>query len=179
MKRFGFKLFIAAAFYGLLLGCGSEALKEKQKVTENGIVPGDIPAKLTLYSIDFREAAEEYRNIEEPEKPKNDGKERIGDYIVLGKIEIKDPQQRKEIMDSIREAIRKPVDEAKCFWPRHLIRVEEREGASELVICFECSRYMASGHLATEGIRPISDQPKVLLNSILKDAKIEMVPEDH
>jgi hypothetical protein len=170
MKRFAFKVFVVATIYALFLGCGSQAKKESGEV--------DTPTKLTLYSIDFREAAEEYKD-KHSEKPKNDGKARIGDYVVLGKIEIKNPQQRKEIMDSIREAIRKPAEQAKCFWPRHLIRVEEREGASEIVICFECSGYSASGHLATEGILPISDQPKALLNSILKDAKIEMVPEDH
>jgi hypothetical protein len=169
MKRFAFKLFIVAAIYMIFLGCGSKAEKE------NG--EGDVPTKLTLYSIDFREVAPEFQE-EETEKPKNDGKERIGGYVVLGKIEIKNPQQRKEIMDSIREAIRKPAEQAKCFWPRHLIRLEERKGASEIVICFSCSGYTASGHLATEGIQPISDHPKALLNSILKDAKIEMVPED-
>lgn len=167
MRRFGFKLFIAAAIYALLLGCGSEALKE------NGT--SDIPIKLTLYSIDFREA-----EMEESERPKNDGKERIGEYVVLGKIEMKDPQQRKEIMDSIREAIRDPGDhQYKCFWPRHLVRVVERAGESEIAICFQCRGYAASGEFATEGIEAISDRPKELLNKILAEAKIEVLPEDH
>lgn len=172
MKRFAFKLFIVAAIYALFLGCGSKATKEN--------VASDIPTKLTLYSIDFREAGME--DVGEPTnevKAKNAGKERIGAWVVLGKVEIKDPQQRKHIMDSIREAIRKPDPQAKCFWPRHLIRVEELAGSSEITICFQCHGYEASGQFATEGIKPISDRPKVLLNKIFAEAKIEMVPEDH
>ena len=172
MKRFAFKLFIAAAIYALFLGCGSKAKKE------NG--EGDIPTKLTLYSIDFRESG--MPDLGEPTydlKSKNAGKERIGAWVVLGKIEIKDPKQRKEIMDSIHEAIRNPDPQAKCFWPRHLIRVEEAAGPSEITICFSCNGYEASGQLATEHTEAISDRPKDLLNKILADAKIEMVPEDH
>ena len=50
MKRFAFKVFVAAAIYALFLGCGSQSKK--------GNGEGETPTKLTLYSIDFREAAD-------------------------------------------------------------------------------------------------------------------------
>lgn len=165
MTRYSFKLFTAAAIYLLLLGCGSKvSLDESQESA--------APSKLTLYSIDFREVL-----MEESEKPKDDNRERIAGWPVIGKIEISDPQQRKEIMDSIREAIRKPDEQKKCFWPRHFIRVVEGAGTTEIGICFECRGYAASGAHPSDGIEPISNRPEELLNKILKEGNIEVLPK--
>jgi hypothetical protein len=157
MKRPGLQLFLAAVLTTFLLGCGTPG--------------GEVPRKLTLYSLDFRETF-----LEKSKRPHDDGKERIGEYVVLGKIEIKNPDQRKEIMDSIDQAIREGGQQKSCFDPRHLLRVVDDEGTTDYTICFQCSNYTATGAHSSDGMKAISDQPKGLLNSILEGAKIEIVP---
>ncbi|MCE9526224.1 MAG: hypothetical protein K8R36_09245 [Planctomycetales bacterium] len=114
--------------------------------------------------------------MEKSKRPTNDGKERIGEYVVLGKVEVEDPQQRKQVMDSIRQAIHKGGTQKMCFDPRHILRVVDGEGTTEFTICFQCSNYTATGARSSGGMKAISEDPKGLLNSILEGAKIEIVP---
>jgi len=129
----------------------------------------DSPTTLTLYSVDFRD--EEF-----PDNPKKDGKERLLNYLVLGKIEIKDPAKRKSIMAAFKQAIREPAEPTKCFDPRHGLKVVDEKGTTEIVICFHCFQYISTGAHPSDGYEIISAKPQELLNSILKEAGIEVLP---
>jgi len=87
------------------------------------------PDQLILYSIDGRDDAG---------KPGKDV-ELFHNYPVLGKIEIKEAAKRDEILAALKSGIDKSDGTvAKCFWPRHGIRVVEKGKTTDYVICFEC-----------------------------------------
>src|SRR5436190_6227527 len=152
--------FICGAFFSLAaLGCSSAS-----------VFP-DSPTELTLYSLDFRD--EEF-----PSKPKNDGKERFGKFLVIGKTEIKDSARREAVMAAVNRAIGEPAEPKNCFWPRHGLKIVDSKGTTELVICFHCEQYVSTGAQRSDGYKTISASPQELLNSGLKEAGIEIVPDD-
>lgn len=188
--RYSLKLFTCGVVISLvILGCSSqtsppaEKTDSKSEVTtkspsespttgeESRKLPDfpDSPTTLTLYSVDFRD--EEKANRDE----KRDGKERLLNYLVLGKTEIKDPEKRKSIMAAFKQAIREPAEPTKCFDPRHGLKVVDEKGVTEIVICFHCFQYISTGaHPAR--YETISAKPQELLDSILKEAGIEILP---
>lgn len=108
---------------GLLSGCGNE-------------VPDlpDFPSEVVLFSIHDRLAV-----LESDESSSN---ELLHGYPILGQVAIGDPAVRKEAVARVRQAIRegstKPFS---CFNPRHVLRVTQENVTTDVVICFECSRY--------------------------------------
>jgi len=152
----------SSLFGGLLLlaltGCGGDP------VADSG-----TPDALTLFSIDGRD-----------EKPRDAGQgaETFHGYPVLGKVEIADAGQRKELVAALKDGIaRRPKYGAKCFWPRHGLHVVEKGKAVEYVICFECSRFdeFAGGErlrheLINPDVQPTFDKP-------LKDAGVPIAPK--
>lgn len=131
----------------------------------------EIPRELVLYSLDFRE-----RRIDPIAD--DDNRERFGDFLVLGKVKIEEAAKRKEIMAAIHKAIPNSSEGPACFWPRHGLKIVDSKGTTEMVICFQCVQYTATGAHAIEGYGTISPAPKPLLNKILNDAGVEIVPDD-
>jgi hypothetical protein len=98
---------------------------------------------------------------------------------ILGKVEITDPEQRRELIAALREGIATPdVVQAKCFYPRHVLRVEQGGRTADYVICFQCGNYRlyldgSTRHNLTPSmgrqVRPVFDKP-------LNDAKVPIAP---
>jgi len=127
------------------------------------------PTKLTLYSIDFRDE-------DRSGGVKNDGKERLVNYLVLGKVEVRDTAKREAIMAAIRKALHEPAEPLKCFDPRHGLKIVDEKGVTEMVICFECFQFISTGAHPSQPWETISATPQELLTSILKEAGIEVLP---
>src|SRR5262245_48517685 len=65
--------------------------------------------------------------------------ETIRRYAVLGKVEITDAAQRKEIAERVNRAVaNRAQEEYKCFNPRHAIRASQGDDARDFLLCFEC-----------------------------------------
>jgi hypothetical protein len=110
--------------------------------------------------------------------------EKLYDFPVLGKVEVTDRQQMREILTAFRRAIHNPPTGAACFWPRHAIRVVKGGETVDAVICFECHRCM----LCRGGERPkdtgrmtehMSPDPEPLFDKILTDAGVPLAKKSH
>jgi hypothetical protein len=191
MMRNPLTIFTCVAIFALaIVGCSSQPSPPPQKTglktdvttesapksTEQVEVSQNLPdfpkspTTLTLYAVDFRD--EEF-----PNEPKNDGKERLGNYLVLGKVEIRDSAKREAVMTAIKKAIREPAEPAKCFEPRHGLRVVDVKGVTDIVICFHCFQFISTGAHRSTGYETISATPQESLNRILREAGIDVVPD--
>jgi len=143
---------IGAAF----IGCGSGSVANLE-----------VPDQLTLYSIDGRD-------FEPGKEPKVE--EKFHGYPVLGKIEVKDLEKRKEIIATLKQGMaRSDGKMAKCFWPRHAIRAVEKGRTIDCVICFEC--YQLEVHEGrSKSVKPITREPQEVFNRHLKQADIPLAP---
>jgi BON domain-containing protein len=72
-------------------------------------------------------------------------KETFHDYRVLGKTEIRDPDERKRLLRALYRATDDGGVPAQCFNPRHGINARLGDDTVDLVICFECSELKAYG----------------------------------
>jgi hypothetical protein len=137
-------------------------------------VPGpfrslDDDDQITLFSIDGRP---------KPIRGPGLNGEEFRGYPVLGKIEIRSPNQRLTIIEELMRAYRKrPRQGAMCFNPRHGIRIVRGGTTTEFVICFECSwfdEYTENGHKTK---RTISHDAEPFLDRVLTDAGIPLAPK--
>jgi hypothetical protein len=130
------------------------------------------PDQLTLYSIDGRDEDRRLKDLEVKSS------ETFHGYPVLGKVEVTDPDRRKQLIAALKDAhARRPTDGAKCFWPRHGIRAIEKGQTIEYVVCFECSRFeefmggkKLRHDLLNSDVQPTFDKP-------LTEAGIPIAPE--
>jgi hypothetical protein len=140
----------------LVLGCGGEP-----EINVEGV------ERVALYSIDFLE----HLPGEEPE-----GRETFHGYHVLGRVEFKDAGRIEELLGAFNEGVARggaPVD---CFWPRHALRVEDREGeTSDYVICFECFQFIVY-RAGTSATRTIARSPSKAFDSFLREAGVTLAP---
>jgi hypothetical protein len=142
-----------------LCGCG------------RGSVAGlDAPEQLILYSIDGRD----FRPGEEPKV-----EEKFHGYPVLGKVEITDADKRHEIATALKDGLAQSDGKmAKCFWPRHGIRVVEKGRTIEYVICFEC--YQLVAHEGdSQSVKPVTRDPQSVFDRHLTAAGIPLAPPGH
>jgi hypothetical protein len=128
----------------------------------------DAPEQLTLYSIDGRDDI--------PARRPKTAESFLG-YHVLGKVDVTDAEQRKQIMRAVRLGIaRSDGRVAKCFWPRHALRAVSNGTTFDYVICFEC--YQIQHHLDGQfKTAPTTRQPQAVLNKHLTEAGVPVVPE--
>ena len=151
LKPFHFFAFVFSAF---VAGCGT---------TQPPVAGLESPDKLTVYSLD-------------PTPSKADSKEeKLGKYRVLGKVDVKDSEERNAIAAAIQDAIAHPDGtQNKCFDPRHAVVVVEKGKTLEIIICFSCRNYSLNGQGTTPAI---GRQPKETLNAILRKGGVELAPE--
>lgn len=124
------------------------------------------PDQLTLYSID----GSDYPKESEPKTS-----EKIGRFPVLGKVEVSDPIVREQILSELRQGIVESGTAAKCFWPRHAIRIVTKGRSIDYIVCFECSQI-----LVKEGARSkiilTSEHARSYFNKVLEEAHIRLAP---
>src|SRR5438034_1390843 len=86
-------------------------------------------------------------NPNPPESPDDvDSKEKFHEYPILGRVEIKDPKQKSELLALLYKGVRKSRGGTPgCFEPRHGIRAVAGTNWIELVICFECTQIAEYG----------------------------------
>jgi hypothetical protein len=149
--------FLLAVLFATVAGCGTS------QPAQPPIAGLESPDELTVYSLD-------------PSSSKADiDQERLGEWRVLGKVDVKDPQVRKEIAAAIQAAVTHPDGtQNKCFEPRHAVVVVEKGQTLEILICFNCRNYSLNrkGYFLT-----IGRQPKEKLNAILRKAGVELALE--
>ena len=122
---------LSLTFYGILVaavvaGCGRAPVE--------GL---DASDRLTLYSLDGEGKPIEVLRVpldENPEETRKKPAEEFHQFPVLGKVEIADAAKRAEIMRAFKQGIeRSDGSMAKCFWPRHGIRVTKDKIQSDYV----------------------------------------------
>jgi hypothetical protein len=124
----------------------------------------ESPDQLTLYSID-------------PRTSKDETRETFHRYPVLGKIEMTDPAQRKEIVEAMQAGITtSELVVMACFEPRHAIRVVKQGQTLDLVICFECRAVDLEPRPIEPRSVPITRAPQKVLDRYLADAGIPLAP---
>src|SRR4051794_30201967 len=95
----------------LLTGCGPSG--ERDPVADL-----KVPDQLILYSLDGRDI------IQREEVPVTITSEIYFRYPVLGRLEIRDPARKQEIVARLKDGLAQPKgDMARCFMPRHGIRI--------------------------------------------------------
>jgi hypothetical protein len=126
-----------------------------------------VPEQLYLYSLDGR-------YFEPGQEPKT--AEKFHGVPVLGKVEITDPEKRREIVAALKDGVaRSDGKTAGCFWPRHGLRVVEKGQTLDYVICFECLQLEvhAGGSKKT---KPTTWAPQAVFNKHLKEAGLPLAP---
>jgi hypothetical protein len=122
--------------------------------------------QLTLYSIDGKRFG--------PGK-NPDAAETFHDYPVLGHFDVIDGQQRRDLLAALRKGMSDGKQTAKCFWPRHAIRIVSGGKITDYLICFECYHvHIYSDESVT--VRPIDGKQQEAFDRVLKDAGIPIAP---
>jgi hypothetical protein len=135
----------------------------------------DDPDRLILYSLDPLH----------PDQGDLAEADRKGEYLyyfpVLGKVEVADSRQRREILAAIRRAIRNPPKPANCFEPRHAVRAVKGSQTVDVVICFECRNYSVSRtqESLSGTTLTIAPDPEPLFDKILSDAGVPLAKKSH
>ena len=128
----------------------------------------DTPQQLTLYSVDGRD-------FEPGEEPKTD--EKFHGYPVLGKVEITEEGQRRDLIAALKVGIDLSDGKlAACFWPRHAIRMVRENQTTDLVICFECYQLRDYKTKQVKTIT-ITRDPQPLFDKTLQEVGIKLAPK--
>ena len=92
-------------------------------------------------------------------------------YRVLATAAINDPETRKKLVSAFKKAVAENGGiVAKCFNPRHGIRVSRNEKHEDFVICFECYQVRMSGEVRGGFLITGSAQP--LFDSVLHSSGV-------
>lgn len=94
---------------------------------------------------------------------------------VLGKTTIRDKATRTALAKAVKKGVDDGKDGARCFIPRHGLRMTHAGTSYDVLICFECHWL----YIYTEGTdRPlvlmVSESPQKELNKILKASKVPL-----
>jgi hypothetical protein len=134
----------------------------------------DDPDELTLYSLDPSQVMKE---LGERVFPKD--REVLYDCPVLGQVKITDPEKRRGIIAAIKRDMHDGFpNQAKCFYPRHLLRIVKDGKSVDLVICFQCHNYEVyrDGVIRSRPTPSIGEGSKLLLNQIFVDGGVPLEP---
>ena len=130
----------------------------------------DRAERVTLYSIEFREGPEQLSGTGEV----------VHGFPVLGKVEVTDAEQRRQLFDALKSALaQRNVMQYKCFFPRHVLQVEQDGRVIEYVVCFQCRNYemYVDGNRRYHNTRSIGPDAAPVFNKPLEDANIPIVPK--
>ena len=115
----------------------------------------------------------------DPEHQKDPPKDGFHGWKVLGKTTVKDADTRKTLLAALDKGAKdNDGTVARCFDPRHGIRVKAGDQTIDLVICFECYQVktfmgdkLGRGFLTTRS-------PQPALDKVLTDAKVPLPKKD-
>lgn len=152
-------LWLFLALLGLVLGCRREP-----------ITMINAPEQLVLYSL-------------HPAKRTSDETDKIGEMFqgwrVLGKIEITEPEKQTKLLGAFKDAIaRRPDSGARCFNPRHGLRILEKGKTLEYVVCFECSWFEEYADGVRQPKRTLNSDVQPTFDKLLTDAGIPIAPKE-
>src|SRR5687768_18379585 len=112
-------LLVAVTLVGAGRSAGAEIPKDARAALEKA-------AEWELYSLD-------------PEHQKDPPRDGFHGWKVLGKTTVKDAETRKSLLTALDKGAQdNDGTVARCFDPRHGIRVKDGDKTIDLVICFEC-----------------------------------------
>jgi hypothetical protein len=87
------------------------------------------------------ESAPEFELLSlDPRQPDEDSPSEFYRRKVIGKIIVKDMALRNRLLAVFDAGVREPAEPAKCFDPRHAIRVRHAGKTFYLTICFHCNQ---------------------------------------
>jgi hypothetical protein len=98
-------------------------------------------------------------------------KDSFRDYPILAQAEVLDPNLQAELKSSLIKGINQNVVAAKCFNPRHGLRVSQGLKTVDVVICFECSRLEVYSTKRVNTLT-VSNSAEALFDRILRSSKI-------
>lgn len=122
-------LFVLCIIFGATLGYVQSTKKEKRKVISEELWESLYhPKEMILYSLDPE------KNLKPAE-----GSNLLLGYKVLKSKEIQSENEKAKIADAIKSAVSalfaKP---AKCFIPRHALKITDEKYTYIFLICYEC-----------------------------------------
>ena len=128
--------------------------------------------RFTLFSIDGN------RYPPDDERAPAADVERFHGWPVLGKADITDPADRRQLL----EAMQKGIDDndgsvAGCFIPRHAIQIVTGDTTMDYVICFQClqiSTYETKAGNTTKGYKLTTAGPQGVFNAQLRKAGLPL-----
>jgi hypothetical protein len=130
-------------------------------------IPDDLRALL--------EKADQFELLSlSPEEPKEKPKDGFHGWRVLGQTTVKDAETRNKLLAALEKGVAENKGEvARCFNPRHGIRVTHDGKTADLVICFECLQVKAfAGDRGHDFLVTRSPQPT--FDAVLKEAKVPL-----
>jgi hypothetical protein len=109
----------------------------------------------------------------DPVKPDKKPKEDFHGWKVLGKTRVADAAARKKLVAAFEKGVNEyKGGPAKCFMPRHGIRVSHAGKTADFVICFECYQTQVTVNGKREPTFLVSRSPTGAFNSALKKAGV-------
>ena len=93
-------------------------------------------------------------------------------YPILGKVIVRGDDKTALLSALAKGQADKPASGARCFIPRHGLRLTKAGAVQDYVICFQCN-YIDTVRAGQEDTRDtIDDAPRVVFNRILRDAGV-------
>ena len=136
----------------------------------------DDPHKIPADAKAILEKAESFELLSlEPKTFREVPKESFHGFKAFGKKTIDKAEVRKTLVDAFEKGVTEyKGDGARCFLPRHGIRVKHDGKAADFVICFECHHVRVYVDGEGEKAFLVSDSPAETFNTVLKDAGVEL-----
>ncbi len=143
---------------GICVGAGLVHLNNSKQPTDFHTTSYDIfthGKKVVVYSLDPKQTNT------------STGKDNFNDYPVLSKIEVVDPKLQSELKSALIEGMNQNAIEAKCFNPRHGLRVSSGLKTIDVVICFECNKLEVHSTKRVNALS-VSNSAEALFDRILE-----------
>jgi hypothetical protein len=110
----------------------------------------------------------------DPDETKEKPKDAFHGWRVLGQTTVKDAETRKKLVAALQKGVAENDGTvARCFNPRHGIRVTRDGKTADFVICFECYQVKAFA-----GDKPhqflVTRSPQPAFDQVLMDAKVPL-----
>jgi hypothetical protein len=94
---------------------------------------------------------------------------------VLGRTTVRAAADRKALASALKKGVEEGKDGARCFIPRHGVRVAHAGKRYDLLICFECRwPYVYTDGSDKPLVLLTSETPQKALNKLLTDAKVPL-----